>query len=259
MTIYSSLVYGILYLLFLAMPYTYISTRDWSAKKSSLPFLAVLIGIFLCCLATALTDITWRVRRFLARHRTILPEDRLPQLMVSTIILPQGLFWFAWTSKRSVPWTAQVCSGVLIGAVISLNLLSTTAYLIDVYMLHSKGAVAVYLCMRSFLGAMFPLFALQMFEDFGVEWAATVLALLCVGLSPMSFLFWRYGKTIRGWSRYVLETLGLDHVSILSHERRLGLWDQERRSVSEAGLTSAYEGTISTGGWVYLCATLCDA
>lgn len=202
LTIYSSLIYGILYLLFFTLPWSFITVRHWSAKSASLSFLAILVGVFIGCSCTAVSDATWWLKRFLARGRQFLPEDRLPQVMVSAILMPAGLFWFAWTSASSVPWPAQVVALVFVGAGIVLNMLSTTAYLIDVYQLYANSAIAAYVCIRSVTAFAFPLFAEQMFENLGVAWAASLLAFLCVALAPAPFLFWYYGKRIRGWSRY---------------------------------------------------------
>ena len=202
MTIYSTLIYGILYLLFFSLPWTFTNTRDWSAKSASLSFLAILVGVFISCCCTAYSDTTWWLKRFLARGRQIVPEDRLPQLMISAILMPAGIFWFAWTSSPSVHWPAQVVSLLLVGAGIVLNLFSTTAYFIELYQLYANSATAAYVCIRSLGGFAFPLFAEQMFKNMGVSWAASLLAFLCVALAPAPFLFWFYGKRIRGWSRY---------------------------------------------------------
>ncbi|KAI9689373.1 MAG: hypothetical protein M1822_010024 [Bathelium mastoideum] len=202
MTIYSSFIYGILYLLFFSLPWTFTTIRHWSAKSASLSFLAILVGVFLACFGTAYSDTTWWLKRFLARGRQFLPEDRLPQVMISAILMPAGLFWFAWTSSASVPWPAQVVALVLVGIGVVLNMLSTTTYLIDVYQLYSNSAIAAYVCIRSGTAFAFPLFAEQMFERLGAAWAASVLAFICVALAPAPFLFWRFGKKIRGWSRY---------------------------------------------------------
>jgi MFS transporter, DHA1 family, multidrug resistance protein len=201
-TLYSASVYGLLYLLFFSVPYTYIKTRQWSVESASLPFLAILAGILLGATTTLIGDFTWWLRRFRARGNKFLPEDRLPNLMLSAILLPVGLLWMAWTSTKSVPWAAQVCSGVLVGAGVELNLYSTTAYFIDVYQLHSNSAMSGFICVRSAVAFAFPLFAIQMYERLSVHWATTLLALMFTALAPLPFLFWHYGKRIRSWSRY---------------------------------------------------------
>jgi MFS transporter, DHA1 family, multidrug resistance protein len=85
-------------------------------------------------------------------------------------------------------------------------MLSTTAYLIDVYALNANSALAAYVSIRSVTAFAFPLFAAQMFQKLGVSWAASLLAYLCVALAPAPFLFWRYGANMPSWSRFAFET-----------------------------------------------------
>jgi len=133
------------------------------------------------------------------------PEDRMPPLIASSILLPAGLFWFAWTSNRNITWVPQVLAGIFIGAGIMLHFLSGTAYLIDVYLLNANSAMAVNVCIRSMSAAAFPLFAKPMYERLGVAWATSLLAFFCVALIPFPIVLWRYGEKIRGWSKYSFE------------------------------------------------------
>jgi hypothetical protein len=41
-----------------------------------------------------------------------------------------------------------------------------------------------------------------MFEGLGYQWASSLLAFLTVAMIPFPFLFFRYGKLIRGKSRF---------------------------------------------------------
>ncbi|KAJ5608273.1 hypothetical protein N7537_004892 [Penicillium hordei] len=47
LSIYLSIIYGILYLLFAAIPIIYQTERGWSEGKSGLAFLGILVGILL--------------------------------------------------------------------------------------------------------------------------------------------------------------------------------------------------------------------
>jgi hypothetical protein len=50
-----------------------------------------------------------------------IPEQRLPPMMIGSVILVVGLFWFAWTSSPSInPWP-QIISGVFIGGGVSCH------------------------------------------------------------------------------------------------------------------------------------------
>lgn len=54
------------------------------------------------------------------------------------------------------------------------------------------------------MGAGFPLFAKQMYERLGLEWASTLLAFLAIPLIPIPFVFYYKGEGIRlrsPWAR----------------------------------------------------------
>jgi DHA1 family multidrug resistance protein-like MFS transporter len=118
MTIYISLVYGILYLIFFAYPYSFQGDRDIALGVSSLPFLAIFIGVLVAC-----AILTWETKVVstpkLFRAKKVIPEVRLPPMMVGGIILVVGLFWFAWTSQSGVNVWPQIVSGLFIGCGVS--------------------------------------------------------------------------------------------------------------------------------------------
>ena len=51
-------------------------------------------------------------------------------------------------------------------------------------------------------GMAFPLFTTQMFTKMGVNWAATLLGLIGLLLTPAPFLFYRFGARIRAHSTF---------------------------------------------------------
>lgn len=201
MTLYVSLVYGILYLTFVAYPFSFEVVRRIEPGPASLPFLAIFIGVVLGAAGMA-----WEMRAIfapkLAKAKIPIPEQRLPVTIVGSFILPIGLFWFAWTSSASInPWP-QIVSGVFIGTGIVLIFFSTIIYLVDVYLFDANSALAVNSLFRSAVSAAFPLFGAIMYERLGVPWATSIVAFACVALIPAPILFYIYGKRIRSWSKY---------------------------------------------------------
>jgi DHA1 family multidrug resistance protein-like MFS transporter len=201
MTIYTSLVYGILYLIFFAYPYSFQGVRRWSLERASLTFLATIGGVLFAGFVMAIFNKVWWLPRLIRNQMKVNPEDRMPPLIASSVILPAGLFWFAWTSDRNTTWVPQVLAGTFIGAGIMLHFLSGTVYLIDVYLLNANSALSANICIRSASAAAFPLLAKPMYERLGVAWATTLLGFLCVALIPFPIVLWMYGNTIRGWSK----------------------------------------------------------
>jgi len=130
MTIYISLVYGILYLIFFAYPYSFESDRGMDFGISSLPFISIFIGVLVACGTLAWETKAIFVPKF-NKAKKVIPEERLPPMIAGGVVLVVGLFWFAWTSQPSIsPWP-QIISGVLIGCGVSSLPISPHCYKAD--------------------------------------------------------------------------------------------------------------------------------
>ncbi|KAI1296157.1 MFS general substrate transporter [Xylaria venustula] len=200
MTIYLAFVYGILYLWFFSYPVAFQTHRGWSAGLASLPFIAIIIGILL----GAGFIIWYTLTRYVTQLRThgkLAPEERLPPMIVGAVLLPVGLFWFAWTSNKSIPWPSQVVAGIPTGAGVLIIFIQGFNYIIDVYLMTANSALAGNALVRSLLGAAFPLFANALYSGLGVPWATSTLGFISVALAPVPVLFFFYGKKIRSWSK----------------------------------------------------------
>jgi DHA1 family multidrug resistance protein-like MFS transporter len=197
MTLYSSLVYSILYLIFFAYPYSFQVVRGWKSGIASLPFLGIFVGIIICSIYMAIDTKTRFQRELIRSKKPVLPEARLPPMIIGSFILSSGLFWFAWTSDPNITWVPQVLSGIFIGCGIFLVFLPSQIYIVDTYLLNANSALAATACARALMAAGFPLFATQMYERLGVAWATSLLAFLCVAMIPFPILFYLYGEKLR--------------------------------------------------------------
>ena len=68
--------------------------------------------------------------------------------------------------------------------------------------MYAASALAGHTIIRSATGAAFPLFTTQMFENLGINWAATLLGGIALLLAPIPFLFYKYGSRIRTKSSF---------------------------------------------------------
>jgi DHA1 family multidrug resistance protein-like MFS transporter len=201
-TLYLTLVYGLLYLFFEAYPISFQQERHWAPGIGSLPFLALLVGILIGCLIVIILTKTRFVREFEKHNGRVPPEERLPPMIIGAFILPIGLFWFGWTSSPHISWVPQVLAGVPIGTGILLIFLQGLNYIIDVYKWHANSAIAASTFVRALAAAGFPMFASAMFKKLGVDWAISLLGFLAVILIPVPIAFFRYGERVRGLSRF---------------------------------------------------------
>ncbi|KAL4988356.1 major facilitator superfamily domain-containing protein [Aspergillus falconensis] len=201
-TLYLALVYGILYLFFEAYPVSFQEERGWTNEGiAGLPFIGIMLGV-LCGVALIVWQTKTRFAHKLAKHGRVIPEERLVPMMVASVLLPGGLFWFGWTSSPNVHWLAQVAAGVPIGAGILVIFMQGLNYIIDVYLMFANSAIAANTLIRSSLGGAFPLFATQMYHKLGVPWASSLLGFITVAMIPIPVVFYIYGKKIRALSKF---------------------------------------------------------
>ncbi len=200
-SIYLALIYGILYLFFEAYPISFQQERGWNLGVGALPFLGITIGVVIGAVVVSWITKT-RFARKLKKHGRVIPEERLPPMIIGSMMLPIGLFWFAWTSNKNITWVPQVIAGIPIGMGIFMIFMQGINYLIDVYLMFANSAIAANSILRSLAGAGFPLFATQMYNKLGVNWASSLLGFLTAAMIPVPILFYIYGKKIRAMSKF---------------------------------------------------------
>ncbi|KAK0217527.1 MFS polyamine transporter [Armillaria nabsnona] len=201
-TIYLSIVYGVLYALFEAIPVIFVETRGFTIWQNGLIFIGVGIG-------TSLGSI---INHLCSRHYPELvprwkgfppPEERLYGAMIAGPCLVIGAFWLGWTGQyASIPWYVPAISTIFIGAGINLIFMSFLSYLVDTYLMYAASAFAANTIIRSLVAAAFPLFTVQMYHNLGINWASTLVGLIALVLAPSPFLFYKFGAQIRSRSKF---------------------------------------------------------
>lgn len=132
MTAYMSFLYGVLYLLFAAYPIAFHQQRGWNIGVASLPFASFIVGIAVGAGVIAYSTRTNFTRSY-HKYGKVIPEERLPPMIVGAIALPIGLFWFAWTSNPNITWVPQVLSSAVIGMGMFVTFWQGINYIIDCY------------------------------------------------------------------------------------------------------------------------------
>ncbi|KAI0409863.1 MFS general substrate transporter [Xylaria palmicola] len=206
-TIYQSFIYGILYLVFVSYPIEYIEIRHWAQGISALPFLGLLVGVFL-----GAGGVIWHTKyRFAITMQKnggkVIPEQRLPTMIFGGFIVPAGLFIFAWTSRPSIPWPGQVIGSIPTGAGMYMIFVQCFNYIIDVYAPIANSALGGNMFIRSSFAAAFPLFGPYLYHNLGFSWATSTLAFISIALIPIPIFFYVYGHRIRSWSKNSVSTI----------------------------------------------------
>ncbi|KAI8946805.1 MFS general substrate transporter [Xylaria longipes] len=205
-TIYQSFIYGILYLVFVSYPIEYVEIRHWQEGLSALPFLGLSVGVLL-----GAAGVIWHTKtKFAATIRAnggkVIPEQRLPTMIVGGCIVPAGLFIYAWTAAPSIPWPGQVIGSIPTGAGMYMIFVQCFNYIIDVYAPIANSALGGNMFIRSSFAAAFPLFGPYLYHNLGVSWATSTLAFISIALIPIPIIFYVYGQRIRSWSKNSVST-----------------------------------------------------
>ncbi|KEF57026.1 MFS transporter, DHA1 family, multidrug resistance protein [Exophiala aquamarina CBS 119918] len=201
-TIYMSFIYGLLYLFLTAYPLVFAGVHGFKPGVSGLPFFGMVVGIFIVAAYIIFTSKQYN-KKLEANGGIPVPEWRLPPVMIGGVLFALGLFWFGWGGyKRSVHWIVPTLSGLFTGFGLLAIFIQCFNYLIDSYLMFAASAIAANTFLRSITAAGFPLFARQMFDGMGIEWASTLLGCFAFLLVPIPVLFYLYGAKLRAKSKF---------------------------------------------------------
>ncbi|KAJ7715945.1 MFS general substrate transporter [Mycena maculata] len=214
-TLYISIVYGTLYALFAAFPIVFQQHRHFTSAQGGLAFCGLGAGIIVGLASTPIQNrLYWKAIEKSETGRAA-PEARVipPPSMVGGVLIPIGLFWFAFTASPSVHLLVPIFGSAFFGMGIAQILQSLTSYLMDAYELYFASAVASTIVLRSVCAAFLPQVVPVMFTRLGDEAAMSVFGALGLVCTPIPFLFWRYGRWIRGKSSVAFKESSLDPCS----------------------------------------------
>ncbi|PYI17335.1 putative bicyclomycin resistance protein [Aspergillus japonicus CBS 114.51] len=201
-SMYMSFIYGLVYALLEAYPYVFQTVYHMNLGVSGLPFIGLIIGQILAC-AFILSQHSGYVKKLIANDNRPIPEWRLGPAMIGAPMFTIGIFWyvFGWTGfTPRIHWMAPTAAGVFVGFGVLCIFLPCFNYLVDSYLPLAASTVAANIILRSSVAAGFPLFTKQMFENLGIQWAATLLGCLAAAMIPIPFAFRRWGPRLRGKS-----------------------------------------------------------
>lgn len=203
--------YAVLYSFFESFPLVFGETYGFNPGQQGLAFLSILVGALVTWLAFLVFCKVRLEPMFDRKNGMIDPEDRLEPAFGTLIFLPISLFGFGWTSTASIHWIVPMIFAGLFSVATFLAFQSVLNFLTDAYPRHVASVLASNDLFRAVMGAAFPLFSRQMFNNleakngpsaFPVAWGCTLLGCISVLFVPLPIIFHRYGATLRRKSRY---------------------------------------------------------
>ncbi|THC96969.1 hypothetical protein EYZ11_003577 [Aspergillus tanneri] len=147
-SIYASFVYGILYANLESFSIEFREIRGWDPIVSSLPFIALLVGIIFAAGVNIFNN-RYYFDQFRANNNRAVPEARLPPMMLGGIAFAAGLFVFGWTSSPGINYWPSVIGIALTGFGFTTIFQAALNYLVDTFTRFSASAVAANTFLRS--------------------------------------------------------------------------------------------------------------
>ncbi|KAL3431716.1 putative MFS multidrug transporter [Aspergillus tetrazonus] len=202
---YVALVYGVLYLCFVAYPIAFQTERGWAPGLGGLSFVGIGIGVLIAIACEPL------FRKVINRHPKdpltgeVPPEAMASVVVLGAILLAAGQLWFAWTCTPDVHWLVPIFAGVPFGAGNACVFIYATNYIACSYGQYTASALSGNMFVRSLMGACLPLAGPSMYGTLGLNWASTLLGLVEAVFISIPVVFYFQGHRIRKASRMIQE------------------------------------------------------
>jgi MFS family permease len=195
--LYIALLYGILYLCFVAYPIVFSDLRGWSPGITGLGYCGIGTGSVLCIAMEPF------IRKMINAHKVDPETDRPPPesmisiVCISAVCVPVGQTVFSWTCTPNVHWIVPILAGIPFGFGNCGVFIYASNYLVHSYGIYAASALAGNSVFRSLMGGTLPLAGPALYRALGPNWAGTLLACLEYLCIPIPFVFYRYGYRIR--------------------------------------------------------------
>jgi len=200
-SLYLSVLYGILYGFFEAFTVVYLEIRGFKNTSFGLTYIALGLGFGIACIVLGTVGQVLYEKSAnadTAKGLAVQPEARLGLPYLGAIISPLSLFMFAWTAPfPNVHWIVPCIAEGLFAFSMLLIFTGFIPYLIDCYHMTAASALAAGMASRALVGSVFPLFTLQMYHALTVQGATSLLAGIACLLAPIPFIFRVYGARMR--------------------------------------------------------------
>ncbi|KAL8863555.1 MAG: hypothetical protein Q9178_000236 [Gyalolechia marmorata] len=203
LALYAAYLYGLMYLLLSTFPVLWTERYHESVGVAGLNYISMGVGFTLG--AQILSPLNDRIYKILKTKNNGVgkPEFRIPIMVPGSVLVPIGLFIYAWTSQYHTHWVGPNIGVAIFAAGAIAGFQSVQTYLVDAYTRFAASAIAAATVLRSLAGFGFPLFAPYMYDKLDYGWGNSLLGFLAVGLGlPAPILLWIYGEKLRKQSPF---------------------------------------------------------
>ncbi|GJE84455.1 MFS general substrate transporter [Phanerochaete sordida] len=200
LSLYMAFMYGIYYLMFATFPDLFTDVYHFSEGITGVCYLGLGLGFMSATIFGASFADKVYLHLSAKNGGKGKPEYRIPALILGSLFVPVGLFWYGWSAQAKIHWIMPIIGTAIFGFGMMTTFLPIQLYLVDTFT-YAASALAAAAVFRSTLGFAFPLFGEQMYAALGFGGGNSLLAGLAVVLGiPFPIWLWFYGERIRARS-----------------------------------------------------------
>lgn len=200
LSLYSALMFGLIYLLFTTFPAVFEETYGFSAGTAGLAYLGLGLGMIAgIVLFGRLSD-----RLLVASPprwgggTAGRPELRLVLMIRAAPVIPAGFLWYGWSAYAQTHWIVPILGTFLIGAGAFLLVMPAQIYLVDAFGAGAAAsALAASTVLRSLAGTFLPFAGAPLYAGLGLGWGNSLLAFLALAFLPVPVFFYKFGERLR--------------------------------------------------------------
>ncbi|KAL2853647.1 major facilitator superfamily domain-containing protein [Aspergillus pseudodeflectus] len=228
-SLYMTVIYIVLFTFFDGYPYIFQEVYEISQGLTNIIWVAMYVGIALASLWVPVVYV-WTKKEFVAassypatssaeadqnegsssddespkKAHPTRPENRLWFAMLGAPFIPIALFWMGWTDYQSISiWSPIVASAVFGFGTINV-FISSYMYVIDSYDAYAASALGFMTVSRYCAAGGMTVVGIPFYSNMGVHYTLTILGCISAVMTPLPYVFWKYGHVIRGWSKFAV-------------------------------------------------------
>ncbi|MCJ1313618.1 hypothetical protein MMC25_007297 [Agyrium rufum] len=203
---YTSLIYGIYYSFFEAIPLVFPTSYGFSLGQLGLVFTCIIVACVIgagCYVAYLYFSVNPWLRSLGPEGASMIPiEFRLRPALIAVFAIPVGLFIFGWTARADIHWIVSVIGIVIFSAGNFVILQCLSVYISRAYPKYAASLFAANDLCRSAMACGAIHFARPLYSNLGIGNGVSVLAGISIfGIGGM-WVLWGYGGKMRAKSRF---------------------------------------------------------
>ncbi|KAL4821358.1 major facilitator superfamily domain-containing protein [Aspergillus spinulosporus] len=230
--LYMTVIYIVLFTFFDGYPFIFEEVYGVSQGITNVIWIAMYVGIALASLWVPVVY-SWTKKEFAAANVSLMmeapsegntrgsensssdddstrkshptrPENRLWFAMLGAPLIPIGLFWMGWTDYKSISIWSPIIASAIFGFGTITVFISSYMYVIDSYDTYAASALGFMTVSRYCAAGGMTVAGIPFYSNMGVHYTLTILACISVAMTPLPYVFWKFGHIIRGWSKFAV-------------------------------------------------------